>query len=197
MASGCKPAERNKTSPPRNDLRLERLEETGRLQFFYHCSSSSLPIRDLLRRRKTEPHIEKRAENYICKCLYWNNILPFLKSPEKYLFLFTTCKSSKKKFPEMSRYRERRFIVGYIKKENAPWRYDHYAVQGETKLVAFEDAMPIKALFRKPFRAVRLLGKDGTRRVLNRLKRGRNILCKCLDELKALKSSGQRPERCK
>ena len=197
MASGCKPTKRKKINPPRNELRLEGLEQTGRLQFFYHCSSSSLPIRDVIQRMKTEPHIEKRAENYMRKCYYRNNILPFLKSTEKYLFLFTTCTSSRKEFPEMSRYRDRRFIVGYIKKEKAPWRNDHYAVQGETKLVAFEDAMPIEALFRKPFRAVRLLGKDETRRVLAKLKRGRNILHKCLNELKALKSSGERPEPCK
>jgi hypothetical protein len=75
----------------------ENLDEMGRIQFFFHSRSSKLPIRDILNEQKqghkTEPHIEIGAENYISCCYQKNNIVPFLKSREKYLFLFTTCKN--------------------------------------------------------------------------------------------------------
>jgi len=42
---------------------IDDLEDSGREQFFWHYSKSKLPIRDII--RKTEPHIEVGAENYL------------------------------------------------------------------------------------------------------------------------------------
>jgi len=137
---------------------LENLKEKGRLQFFFHSPSSELPIRDVLneqkRGHKTGPHIEIGAENFINCCYQSKNILPFLKSDEKYLFLFTTCRNENlKRF-----YNERYIIVFIIKKD---YRYfpktekceekkcpvrgkceGRYAVIGDAKIFKFEDAYP-------------------------------------------------------
>src|SRR5439155_1066947 len=85
-----------------------------------------------------EPHIEKNAENYCVKC-YQNNIVGFLKSREKYLFLFTKCASRE---PALSEFYGDRSVVGYITKEKWLFRGDRYAVQGFTKIVPFEAAFP-------------------------------------------------------
>ena len=166
---------------------LANLEEKGRLQFFFHSPSSELPVRDVLngqgRGYKTEPHIEIDAENFINLCYQKNNIIPFLKSREKYLFLFTTCKSM-----NLKDYLNRRFIVGYIIKQKIIDCGDHYAVQGETKLYAFEDAYPLEILFPSTYKNMRIkkLSKEETRKVLNHLKTKRNILLECIDEIKRL-----------
>ena len=59
------------------------LEETGRLHFFYHSPSSQLPVRDVLDEQKhgykTEPYIEKCAENYCLEC-YQDNIRGFCRA---------------------------------------------------------------------------------------------------------------------
>ena len=74
----------------------KRLKPTGRLQFSFYSPSSDLPVRDVCNEQghdyKTEPHLERNAENYVNKC-YQKNIQGLLKHREKYLFLFTTCKS--------------------------------------------------------------------------------------------------------
>ena len=166
---------------------LTNLEEKGRLQFFYHSPSSELPVRDVLneqgRDHKTEPHIEIGAENFINPCYQKNNIVPFLKSREKYLFLFTTCKSEK-----LKDYLNRRFIVGYIIKQKIINCGDHYAVQGKTKLYTFEDAYPLEILFPSTYRNMRIrkLSKEETRKVLNHFKTKRNILLECINEIKRL-----------
>jgi len=100
------------------EIASKNLREKGRLQYFYHSPSSELPVRDVLGEQKakgksvgqkTEPHIEIGAENYINCCYQRKNIVPFLKSEEKYLFLFTTCKCQNLKV----HYGEK-FVVGYI-----------------------------------------------------------------------------------
>lgn len=92
------------------DFVFEGLDERGRLQFFFHSPSSSLPIRDVLNEQrsgcKTEPHIEIGAENFLNCCYQSNNIIPFLRSREKYLFLFTKCKNA-----NLSQY-NKKLIVG-------------------------------------------------------------------------------------
>jgi len=120
------------------------LAEKGRLQYFYHSPQSLYPIRDILK-HKTEPNIENDAENFDSKCLQKTNIIPFLKSNEKYLFLFTTCKNT-----ELGKnYNKKKFIIGYIIKERFKNRYDEngnifYAVQGKTKIFSFEDSFELK-----------------------------------------------------
>ena len=65
------------------DFHFTDLDETGRLHYFYHSPSSDLPIRDVLGEqgagRKTEPYLERNAENY-CRCCWQPNIVGFLKS---------------------------------------------------------------------------------------------------------------------
>jgi hypothetical protein len=110
----CKPTQRRseKLKALEKEFQLTNLKLEGRLQFFFHCPDSSLPIRDVRpvkNRRKKEPHIEKNAENYCVKC-YQNNIIGFLRSREKYLFLFTQCVSRE---PALRKLHGKRFIVGY------------------------------------------------------------------------------------
>jgi len=183
---------------------LKKLEERGRLQFFFHSPSSKLPVRDVRneqrRGAKTEPHLEEAAENYCARCYQRNSIVPFLRSDEKYLFLFTTAKRRER------RYRNKRFIVGYIVKRKAIRRTDGtkkwWAVSGPTKMYYFKDAVPLASLIRNPMK-IRVLGLDPERtaKVLQRLRKGRNILRKCLAELKRLRrqpnKSHQRKRTCK
>lgn len=167
----------------------EELAE-GRLQYFFHCPSSELPIRDVLNLQhmghKTEPHIEIGAENYINCCYQSNNILPFLNSSkEKYLFLFTTCKSQ-----NLENYYDRRFIVGYIIKEGFIEYNGHFAVRGTTKLYSFKDAYPLERLFpnHKNIKYIRVkrLSHEETRKLLDHFKGKNNILQDCIEEIKRL-----------
>jgi len=147
-------------------------------------------ITDHLHRNK---HIEKNAENYCVRC-YQKNVVGFLKSTEKYLFLFTTCKS---RCAEMARFFSRRFIVGYIIKQRCLERHHegerHYAVQGKTKLVAFKDAYDLKNLdsrSRHRHIRVRLVNAGETRSILRRLDQGKNVLKQCLGELRRVTRLG-------
>lgn len=170
------------------------LEEVGRLQYFFHCPSSELPIRDILNEQhqdhKTEPHIEIGAENYLNCCYQSNNIIPFLKGKERYLFLFTTCKCQSLK----SHY-GKRFIVGYIIKQGFIDCNEHYAVWGITKLYSFRDAYPLERLFPNHknitnIRVKRLSHKE-TKKLLNHFKSKRNILHKCIGEIKRLDNNNE------
>jgi hypothetical protein len=177
---------------------FDGLEQRGRLHFFYHSPSSKYPVRDVCGEQghgeKTEPHIEKKAENYCRSCLQ-KNIVGFLRSKEKYLFLFTTCKH-----PEIPKCLNERFIVGYIIKGRALWR-GRWAVQGPLKLVSFEDSFPLRSLFsgrRYRYMKFKKLDPRKTKQVLTTLKKGRNILPECLREIGRLKEGkkGQRT-RCR
>lgn len=171
-----------------SDFQIPGTEKTGRLHFFYHCPCSQLPVRDFLgiqgQGRKTEPHIEKCAENYCQECVQ-RNIVGFLKSKEKYLFLFTTCRNAL--------FDKQRFVVGYIRKDRAHFCHGHgrswWSVQGTTKFVSFEEAYlvdrSVGGLHCMTLRRRRLdLGQ--TARILAKLGKGRNILGKCKAEIKRL-----------
>ena len=193
---------RSRKSPP--DFTFDNLEERGRLQFFYHSPSSSLPVRDVLGEqghgRKTEPHLEERAENYCNECLQKQSIVPFLKSHEKYLFLYTRCKS---KASEVEKFRNRPFVVGYIVKERALHRSkkakEWWAVQGEMRLYSFEDGYPLQDLIGPVrIRGFKKLNSRQSARILDRFSQKRNIYLRCLRELERLKKG--RPSsnrRCK
>ncbi|TAN41155.1 MAG: hypothetical protein EPN24_04230, partial [Candidatus Methanoperedens sp.] len=111
-------------------INLPKLEEKGMIQYFYHSPSSELPVRDILEKLKTEPHIEIGAENYLAKC-YPTNISKFAGSDMKYLFLVTTCKKKEinRKF---GKNKTNQFIVGYIVKEKAFDTGGHICVRGST-----------------------------------------------------------------
>lgn len=178
-----------------SDFRLSNLRETGRLQFFFHSPKSEYPVRDITNEQrkgyKTEPHIEKCAENYCSECYQSNNIVPFLKSDEKYLFLFTTCKNR-----SLKKFYNQRLIVGYIIKERALRRQNgksiHWAVQGETKLYSFSNAFPLTKLVDRSIIKhirVRTLTSKETSIILQHFDGKRNILVECINELKRLKDT--------
>jgi len=176
------------------DFNLTDLDETGRLHYFYHSPSSDLPIRDVLGEqgagRKTEPHLERNAENYCCRC-WQSNIVGFLKSSERYLFLFTTCASKE------SKHKDKRYIVGYIRKERCIDRGGFWAVAGQTKVYSFDDAFPLRKLSHatNARHVRRVLPKKQTARVLDNFARKPNILTACLSELSGLKEKLRRWER--
>lgn len=182
-------------------FRTTDLADRGRLQFFYHSPNSELPVRDITdeqgKGHKTEPYIEQRAENYCNKCYQGINIIPFLKSRERYLFLFTTCRNAD--LAEDGG----RYIVGYIEKERVLKVGGHYAVQGPVSLFRFEDAFELSRLHDDPM-SVRMLKLDErqTERVLTHFEGDdvENVYVKCLDEVERLKQVGGRkavppPER--
>lgn len=175
------------------EFNFENLTETGRLQYFFHSPLSKLPIRDITNEQgrgpKSEPYIEKYAENYCSRCYQSNNIIPFLRSNEKYLFLFTTCKNS-----SLGDFYNKRFLVGYIVKERKVERHDNegnfFAVQGETKLYSFSDSYPLSELFDKEtikYIRMRILSKKETGMILKHFEDKTNVLRSCLNDLNRLK----------
>lgn len=188
-----KPGSQRRTKLRKSEIMLKDLKEKGRLQFFFHSPTSELPVRDVVGRGKTEPHLEKEAENYCSRCYQRNNIVPFLRRDEKYLFLFTTCRNEKMS----NKYRDKRFIVGFIEKKKGLRRRTHrgeswWAVQGPTKLFEFRDAYPLDKLTRKPLRGVKKLNKNQSEAVLRYFRGKRNILRKCLGELRQLKKQSKK-----
>ena len=184
----CKPSQRPREQLKRlsKEFRVTGLNREGRLQFFYHCPQSGLPIRDVIGRRKREPHIEKNAENYCVEC-YQNNIVGFLKSREKYLFLFTRCAS---KDPALRNYHGDRLVVGYITKERWLWRGNHYAVQGFTKIVPFEYAFPLAKLgSRSRYWRMKRLNTSQTSHILKRFAHATNIRSACIREIQRLEKT--------
>jgi hypothetical protein len=177
------------------EFNLTDLDETGRLHFFYHSPSSPLPIRDVLNEQragyKTEPYIEKCAENYCRECIP-ASIRGFLKSRERYLFLFTTCRD------KQSKHAGKVLVVGYIEKEHCALRPGgFYAVIGPTKLVSFDEAYNLgeSASDNNPRQLPKKCDARKTCRILRRLRTGRNILHRCRAEVKRLKKRLSAEER--
>jgi hypothetical protein len=170
--------------------------ETGRLHYFYHSPSSDLPIRDVLGEqgegRKTEPHLERSAENYCWPC-WQSNIVSFLKGNQKYLFLFT------KYARKGGKHEGKRYIVGYIRKERCIDRGSFWAVAGETKVYSFDHALALSEVSRaRNARHVhRVLTASQTARVLESFKGKPNILAACLKQLSDLKAkAADRKRKC-
>jgi hypothetical protein len=176
------------------EVNLTDLDETGRLHYFYHSPSSDLPIRDVLGEqgagRKTEPYLERNAENYR-RCCWQRNIVAFLKSTGKYLFLFTKCARKE------SKHKDKLYIVGYIRKERCIDRGGFWAVAGKTKVYSFEDAFPLRRLSpaTNARHVRRVLTKRQTECVLQSFTGKRNKLTACLEELSCLKEKLRRGER--
>jgi len=179
------------------------LKPSGRLQFFFHSPSSALPVRDVRNEQgsgfKTEPHLEKNAENYCSECYQRANIQGLLKNREKYLFLFTTCKS---RADHMEGHFGERYIVGYICADRFVPRQGFIAVQGKTKIVAFQDAYPLERLVPSASSRhirVRKLTVEEAKKVLDHLRDAPNIKERCIREIERLKSAcpGMRPKKCK
>lgn len=167
--------------------KLTNLEQTGRLHFFYHSPVSSLPVRDVLNKQhhgyKTEPYIEKSAENYCCECNQ-ASIRGFLRSSEKYLFLTTTCRNKE------SGYEGKICVVGYIvKRKHVPRRPGLHAVTGDMRLYPFRDSykLEMSASRNNPRQLPKKCDERTTGRIRNHFKRKRNILGLCRTEIENLK----------
>ncbi|OAQ53954.1 hypothetical protein HTG_00055 [Natrinema mahii] len=164
-----------------------QLGHKGQLQFFFHAPESEFPVRDIIGRGKTEPHIEEQAENYCNEC-YQPNIRGFLKNnSRRYLFLFTKCENS-----DLVEFYDERYIVGYIEKERKLDMGDHLAVQGPTRLVRFENAIPLSEVAESP-RYVRMKKFDEatTRQLVNQLDQHPNVFEKCIEEVERLKEEDE------
>jgi hypothetical protein len=179
------------------------LKLSGRLQFFFHSPSSTLPVRDVCNEQgsgfKTEPQLEQDAENYFSECYQKTNIQGLLKSREKYLFLFTTCKN---RADHMEKHFGERYIVGYIRADRFLPRQGFIAVQGKTRIVAFEDAYPLERLVPSVSNRhirVRKLSVEEAKRVLDHLRDAPNIKERCIREIERLKAAcpGTRLKKCK
>lgn len=192
---GCK-----RPTPARKDnlsVNLHDLDDTGRLHYFYHSPSSDLPVRDVLNELcqgyKTEPYLEKEAENYCCECMQ-GNIRGFLGSREKYLFLVTRMQKA------ATKYHGGHHLIGYIRKRKAgshEWRPGgFYAVLGDAKIYSFHDAYPLESManFRHYPRKV---NERITATILDHFGDGRSILNECLVELERLKKDLPESERRK
>jgi hypothetical protein len=180
----CKPNQRRTVELKglEREFQMTNLNRAGRLQFFFHCPTSLLPIRDVVGRKKREPYIEQNAENYCKKC-YQNNIIGFLKSREKYLFLFTRCANRE---PPLHDFSGERLIVGYITKDRWLVRgnYHHFAVQGFTKIVSFENAFPLSKFGpRARHWRVKTFDERETSIILEHLTPAKNIRAECIREI--------------
>lgn len=170
------------------------LDESGRLQFFYHSPRSHLPVRDILNDQrhgyKTEPHIEKNAENY-CRACVPQNIRGFLRGREKYLFLFTRCMNKK------MRNSGKLFVVGYIVKGDYELRPGgFYAVIGKTQIFSFEDAYPLRPNG-NPRHLRKIRCRVETDRIRDHFDGKKNILKECVAEVRKLKRQLPKGERRK
>jgi hypothetical protein len=185
------------------EVNLTNLDETGRLHFFYHSPSSPLPVRDVLNEQgagcKTEPYIEKCAENYCCECNQ-ASIRGFLKSRERYLFLFTTCRD------KQSKHAGKVLVVGYIEKEHCELRPGgFYAVIGPMRLVSFDKAYSLgeSGSDNNPRQLPKKCDARKTFHILRRLKKGRNILHWCRARAEKLRKelsaqeTKERARRCR
>ena len=182
-----------RTKKPVNKLNLE---ETGRLKIYFHCPESELPIRNVLNQKnglKTEPHIEIGAENYWNCCYQKNNIKPFTKSNEKYLFLFTYCKNMKlsnvPRGPLITGYIVKRIVGEYTQKEEyrcgTSITNSHFYVQGDVFLYDFKDSITLEELGLKRVR-FKPIGKDVTSKILDHFKDKEPINEAYIKEIKKL-----------
>lgn len=166
-------------------IRKKRLEQVGRLQYFYHSPSSVLPIRDVNNELgegfKTEPHIENGTENFLKAC-YQSHIRSHAEGLEKYLFLYTRCRN--KNIEEFYQ----RLIVGYIEKQG--WGAHEVNekqlsyVQGRVKMVPFHHGILLEDIgIRGRLRGTKILSERQTKILVNGLSRKRDITSRCIDEI--------------
>jgi hypothetical protein len=167
---------------------FNNLHETGRLQYFYHSPSSFMPIRDVLNEQKQghkkEPHIEVGAENYWVGCYQSNNIKPFIKNHEKYLFLMTTCRNK-----QLEPFYGKKYIVGYILRKSTGKRNGLYFIKGDTKdtkLFSFNDAIPITELGYSKWTRTKLIKEKDTKKIIDHFEKCNPILKECILEIKRL-----------
>lgn len=165
------------------------LGEKGQLQWFFHSPHSEYPVRDIVNRGKTEPYLEKEAENFCSEC-YQPSVKTFAETDSRrYLFLFTRCQND-----SLYKHGERR-IVGYIDKKRSLDMGDRTAVQGDVTLVSFEDSVDLIGIVDSPnYVRNEVLDEEVTQRLVDYFDKQENILDECLDEVERLKRKRREQE---
>jgi len=165
------------------------LGQKGQLQWFFHSPHSEYPVRDIVNRGKTEPYIEKEAENFCNEC-YQNSVKKFAESnSRRYLFLFTRCQNE-----DLYEHGERR-IVGYVDKKRMLDMGDRVAVQGDTTLVSFENSVDLVGIVDSPnYVRNAILDKETAQRLVNYFDEQENLLNDCLDSVERLKRKRREQE---
>lgn len=154
-----------------------KLNYLGREQFFWHYPFSQLPIRDIT--EKTEPHIEIGAENYLRAC-YQPSIRGFCNSQEQYLFLCTTCNNS---VVEEGKFLGKRFIVGYIRKDNIIRTNNHMTVIGKSYIVPFKKELEYSPLKIRRGRAMKRIKTNQVKEILKIIHSNNDITSICISEM--------------
>jgi hypothetical protein len=97
--------------------------------------------------------------------------------------LFTKCRSK-----DLEEHYDRRYIVGYIDKRAKLDMGDHWAAQGPTTLVRFDDAVPLSKVSDSPrYVRVKNFSEDTTQRIVSQLDQGQNVFEDCLEEVQGFK----------
>ncbi|WP_172824933.1 hypothetical protein [Halorientalis sp. IM1011] len=166
-----------------------QLGEKGQLQWFFHASHSKYPVRDIVNRGKTEPFLEKEAENFCSEC-YQPSVKTFAETDSRrYLFLFTRCQND-----SLYTHGERR-IVGYIDKKRSLKMGDRTAVQGDATLVSFEDSVDLIGIVDSPnYVRNEVLEEEIAQRLVEYFDEQENVLNECLDEVERLKRKRREQE---
>jgi hypothetical protein len=164
----------------------DKLSESGRCQFFFHSPSSKLPIRDILgeqgKGNKPEPHIEIGAENYWGNCYQRNNIEPFVKKKNKYLFLMTTCRNRNVWVAD-----GKRMIVGYIIGKHVGFNPEGgLFVKGDVFLYNFSDSISVEKLGWSQFPRLKKVPSDECEKIIKLFNGKRNVLKECIKEIEYL-----------
>lgn len=166
------------------------MQERGYLQFYYHSKEVPLPVRDVTNTQgagwKTEPCIERKAENYCSDC-YQTNVNSFAGQDRRYMFLYTTCRHDG--IPQDGD----RFISAFIEKERVLRIDGRTVVQGPMKIVPFSDACPLEEVAPRNLRGAKKLDREQTRRVMEYLDDAPNIYEECVEVVEELESVVQRP----
>jgi hypothetical protein len=176
-----------------------KLKEKGRIQYFYHSSFSTLPVRDVCNGQgegwKTEPHIEIGAENYVGPCRPTNIIAHLNHDDEKYLFLVTTCRN--KSMPE---YDGKSYFVGYVEKSEELVTQDvRRALKGKAFLFPFEKSVPYSTIFQH-FAPIGLVDEALTKTLLKLLPKAPEhdrlaFLQDCVEEIKQLDERNKKDKK--
>lgn len=156
---------------------MDELKPIGREQYFWHYPKSNLPIRHIT--KKTEPHFEIGAENYLRACLPYN-LQNFKNSFEKYLFLCTRCRNKK---AGGGRFNGHRFIVGYIKRGDFIRRKNRTALIGKNYMVPFNEKLMYENLGLRRTKWMQKIDARTTKKILRRIHSLKNIRRKIIREM--------------
>jgi hypothetical protein len=184
-------------------------QKIGVFQYFYHCKGETLPVRDVLKRHKTEPHYENLTENWCGTCMN-NRIISANRRGVDYLFLMT--KFDKENHPSNGKL----LVVGFLyRAKEKIWRklsrkipsgvngFESRDVCGffagdkqKSHFVSAENAYPLGENI-KNARWKWFADTDEANRIIKHLKKSPNILQKLQKRVAELKSQIDENKKCK